>query len=105
MIRGWKSRTRHGPRTVWIGRFAFDEGSLELFDGKRPVSLQPKPSLVLAELVSARGALVERNRLYDAAWGDTVVEFDLALNRCIRDIRAALGDADDWNRSRSLSIG
>jgi len=48
--------------------------------------------LILAELVAARGRLVERTRLYEVAWGDTVGEFDLALNRCIKDIRAAVGD-------------
>ncbi len=91
-MRGRKRGGHDSPHTVQVGRFTFDEGTRELFDGDRPVSLQPKPTLVLAELIAARGALVERSRLYEVAWGDTVVEFDLALNRCVRDIRAALGD-------------
>lgn len=92
-----RQRTSHGgthdkPHVVTVGRFTFDERTLELFDGEQPIKLQPKPTLVLAELIAARGALVGRDRLYEVAWGDTVVEFDLALNRCIRDIRAAVGD-------------
>lgn len=79
-------------RLVRVGGFTFDEATQELFADGRPVPLQPKPTRVLAELVASRGSLVTRERLYEAAWGDTVVEFDLALNRCVRDIRAAVGD-------------
>lgn len=84
--------THGNPDLVRFGRFSFDERTLELFGESGPLALQPKPSVVLAELIAARGGLVSRERLYEAAWGDTVVEFDLALNRCIRDIRATLGD-------------
>ena len=90
---GWR---RGGVRTasncVRMGPLTFDERTHELFHKGQHLRLQPKPTLVLAELVAARGKLVERERLYEAAWGQTVVEFDLALNRCIKDIRAAVGD-------------
>ena len=92
MRKPWLGRTDRGNDRVGVGPFTFDERTRELFSGDRPVRLQPKPSLILAELVAARGRLVDRERLYEVAWGDTVVEFDLALNRCIKDIRAAVGD-------------
>ena len=93
-VRGpWHRRGARSPhQAVRVGPLTFDEGTGELFRDGQPIPLQPKPTLVLAELVAARGSLVERERLYEVAWGDTVVEFDLALNRCIRDIRAAVGD-------------
>lgn len=63
-----------------------------------PVRLAPQPSQVLAMLVRRAGELVTREEIRAEVWGGTVVEFDLAVNYCIREIRKALGD--DANQPR-----
>lgn len=74
--------------------FLFNLDSRELFgrsSGAR-IHLQPKPARILAALIERRGELVTREELVEAGWSGTVVSYDLALNTCIRQIRAALGD-------------
>jgi DNA-binding winged helix-turn-helix (wHTH) protein len=75
-----------------FGEFTFDPKTLELRRSGVPVALQPKPTLVLARLLEAPGELVTREEIYAAAWPETAVSVDLALNTCIRQIREVLGD-------------
>jgi TolB-like protein/tetratricopeptide (TPR) repeat protein len=61
--------------------------------GSSSVHLPPQPARVLALLAGRPRELVTRGELREQVWGgDTYVEFDQALNFCIRKIRAALGD-------------
>lgn len=75
-----------------FGPFHFRTRTRELIRDGRAVPLPPKASLVLGRLLADPGELVSRQALYDAAWADTVVEYDQGLNACVRQIRAALGD-------------
>ena len=79
-----------------FGLFRFDPQTGELErtdqDGRRQRRLRPKSAEVLHVLLRSPGELVPRDALVAAVWGDTVVEFDQAINACIREIRSALGD-------------
>jgi eukaryotic-like serine/threonine-protein kinase len=78
---------------VRFGPFEMDLGSAELWSEGRRVRLQLQPFKVLALLVSRPGELVSREEIRQEVWPDgTYVDFEPALNFCIRQIRAALGD-------------
>lgn len=55
--------------------------------------LQPQPATLLGLLLSPPGELVRRESIRKALWGDdTTVDFELGMNRCVRQLRAALLD-------------
>jgi DNA-binding winged helix-turn-helix (wHTH) protein/Flp pilus assembly protein TadD len=85
-------------RIVAFDGYQFDLEGLTLTRDGRTVRLQPQPSRVLAELIRAGGALVTRKHLREAIWGGRFVEFDQALNFCIRQIRSALADEAETPR-------
>jgi DNA-binding winged helix-turn-helix (wHTH) protein/Tfp pilus assembly protein PilF len=59
-----------------------------------PVKLQLQPARVLALLALRAGAVVTREEIRNAVWGEeSHIDFDLALNYCIRQIRVALEDS------------
>ena len=60
--------------------------------GSKSTHIKPKPMAVLACLVSANGAPVSRNDLFDTVWPGGVVSDD-TLNRCIFELRKAFGDS------------
>ncbi len=61
--------------------------------------LSPQPFQVLTLLLQHAGQLVMREDIQRELWGDDVsVEFDAGLNRCIRQLRAALEDDADAPR-------
>ena len=64
------------------------------------VRLAPQPFRVLVMLIEGRGELVDREELHTRLWGEDQlnVEFDVGLNRCIRQIRAALSDSAESPR-------
>jgi DNA-binding winged helix-turn-helix (wHTH) protein len=65
------------------------------------IRLTPQPARVLLLLVERAGEIVTRKEIQGAAWSsDTVVDFELGLNRCIGRIRAAL--LDDANSPRYI---
>src|SRR5579883_1537390 len=76
-----------------FGLFTFDSETRELTRDGVPVRLEPQPALVLAVLIDKAGAVVTREELRHAVWGDTFVDFDRGLNYCIAQIRTALGDS------------
>ena len=76
-----------------FGEYELDSRSGKLLRKGRPVKIQPQPLRVLSVLVEAHGEIVSREQLRTRIWGDaTFVEFDQALNYCIRQIRLALGE-------------
>ncbi len=76
-----------------FGVFELDLDAQELRRAGILIRLQPQPFRALALLVSRAGQIVTRDELRHLLWGDkTFVDFDLGLNYCIRQIRAALGD-------------
>jgi TolB-like protein/DNA-binding winged helix-turn-helix (wHTH) protein len=55
------------------------------------IDLRPKSFDVLLHLVRAAGRVVAKDELLDAIWPDVTVS-DESLERCVSDIRSALGD-------------
>ncbi len=64
-----------------------------------PVRLPPQPAQVLLLLVENAGSVVTREDIQKSTWpGDTVVDFEVGLNRCVRRIRSTLLDDADAPR-------
>lgn len=62
------------------------------------LKLAPQPFCLLLYLVERQGQVVTREELQSALWGDTYVELDAGLNRCVRQIRNALNDDSEAPR-------
>lgn len=56
-----------------------------------PVPLRPKTYAVLAYLLAHHGALITKEALLDAVWGETAVTDDV-VRISVRELRSALGD-------------
>ncbi|HEY6323986.1 MAG TPA: winged helix-turn-helix domain-containing protein [Thermoanaerobaculia bacterium] len=85
-----------GPRAASLRFEGFELrlDSGELFHAGIAVKLQPRPAKVLAILAGHAGEVVPREEIRRAVWGDeTFVDFDLALNFSILQVRRALGDS------------
>lgn len=54
--------------------------------------LQELPFRLLLVLLRTPGAVVSRDELRVALWGDTIVEYEAGLNTAVRKLRDALGD-------------
>jgi DNA-binding winged helix-turn-helix (wHTH) protein/tetratricopeptide (TPR) repeat protein len=77
-----------------FGDFELRLDSGELRRSGAAVKLQPRPAKVLEILAGQAGDVVTREEIRRTVWGDeTYVDFDLALNFCILQIRRALGDS------------
>ena len=94
--------TRDGPlrtcrlrlRSGDVIRFADCELNLErivLRRGGEEIRIEPQVFDVLAYLVEHRGALVRKEELLDAVWGDRFVS-ESALTTRIKAVRQAVGD-------------
>lgn len=78
---------------IRFGEFELNEQTLELHKNGALARIQQQPARVLAFLLNHRGALVTREQIRIAIWGeDTFVDFEQGLNFCIRQIRLALND-------------
>jgi DNA-binding winged helix-turn-helix (wHTH) protein len=76
-----------------FGPFELDLDSCELWKSGVRVKLQMQPFRVLGLLASQPGRLLTREEIQREVWPDgTFVDFEQALNFCIRQIRSALGD-------------
>jgi TolB-like protein/DNA-binding winged helix-turn-helix (wHTH) protein/cytochrome c-type biogenesis protein CcmH/NrfG len=82
-----------GPRCYAFERFHFDPLRGRLTNGGAAIELRPKSLAVLHYLVTHPQRLVEKDELLAAVWGKVVVTED-SLVQCVREIRQALGDAD-----------
>jgi TolB-like protein/DNA-binding winged helix-turn-helix (wHTH) protein/tetratricopeptide (TPR) repeat protein len=70
-----------------------DLTSFQLIRAGQPVKLEKTPMELLTLLVRRRGALVTREEIVQAIWGDAVhVDVDAGINTAIRKIRQALED-------------
>ena len=80
-----------------FGAFEFSPAARELRRNGVLVRLAPQPFQVLLLLLERSGELITRDELCARLWGsaETNVEFDAGVNRCIRQIRAALNDSSD----------
>lgn len=79
-----------------FGTFEFDTGLYELRKAGRVIKLERQPGIVLEHLLANPGAVVTREALRQAVWGDDVhVDFDRGLAYCVSQIRSAVGDRAD----------
>jgi DNA-binding winged helix-turn-helix (wHTH) protein/Flp pilus assembly protein TadD len=79
---------------IQFGAFDLNLETGELRRRGRGVKLSPKPFQVLALLAGSPGKLITRDAIRKELWdSDTFVDFEHALNFCIREVRAALGDS------------
>jgi TolB-like protein/DNA-binding winged helix-turn-helix (wHTH) protein/tetratricopeptide (TPR) repeat protein len=90
------------PTVIRFEDYELDQSTQELRKRGTPLKLQPQPFKVLAFLASRPGVLVTRNELREHLWpGDTFVDFDLAINQAVKQIRAVL--LDDPDRPRIIA--
>ena len=76
-----------------FGPFEFDSEQMKLTRGGRAVSLGGRGTALLSALVDAKGRVVGKDRLMQAAWPDAVVE-EANLTVQIAALRRALGVFD-----------
>ncbi|PWU00144.1 MAG: hypothetical protein C5B51_25735 [Terriglobia bacterium] len=81
--------------------FVLNPDTRTLRRGDEEVALRPKSFEVLAYLVMRQGAVVSREELLKAVWGDVAVT-DESVTKCIADIRKALTD-DSQQLIRTIS--
>lgn len=82
-----------GPRVLQFGPFRFHAETAELSRRRVKLRLQPQPARLLQLLLAAQGQLVSRDAIQQELWDDgTLVDYDLGVNRCVRQLRKALGD-------------
>lgn len=94
-----EAASTHGHSVFRFGVFEFHAGSLDLTRQGTPIRLQTQPARLLKLLLSRAGELITRDEIYQSLWHDgTNVDFEMAVNRCIRQIREALGDDSDAPR-------
>ena len=82
-----------------FGTFEISGRTGELRKNGVPVRLPPQPAQILLLLVENAGSVVTREEIQRLTWpSDTVVDFEVGLNRCIRRIRSTLLDDADAPR-------
>ncbi|MEO6212009.1 MAG: transcriptional regulator, partial [Vicinamibacterales bacterium] len=81
------------PSVVQFGAFQLDRQTGELRRSGRRVHLAPQAVRVLMLLTDRAGEVVTRDEIRAALWSDnTFVDFETAVNACVSQLRAALGD-------------
>lgn len=82
-----------------FGVFQFHAATLELARHGARIPLQNQPARLLLLLLTNAGELVTREAIQESLWSDgTNVDFEVGVNRCVRQLRAALGDTSDAPR-------
>ena len=76
-----------------FGVFEFNHATGELLKSGSRIALQPQSATLLGLLLNAPGELVGRDAIREALWDrDTTVDYEFGVNRCMRQLRAALND-------------
>ena len=79
-----------------FGVFELNVDTEELFKSGIPVKLPPQPLKLLVLLASHAGQVVTRDEIQEQLWaGETFVDFEHGVNKCINQIRTVLGDNAD----------
>jgi DNA-binding winged helix-turn-helix (wHTH) protein len=80
-------------RLLKFGVFELNLDTEELRKFGIPIKLRPQPFRMLALLASHAGQVVAREEIKEQLWGeDTYVDFEHGMNKCVKQIRTALGD-------------
>ncbi|MCZ6696719.1 MAG: winged helix-turn-helix domain-containing protein [Acidobacteria bacterium] len=91
-------QVRSAPETasrLYFGDFELDPETAELRLGGEIVPIRPLATRALLLLVRRAGRLTTRDELHQALWVDSYLDWNQALNQCIRQIRNVLGDCAD----------
>lgn len=76
-----------------FGVYQFDSRRLQLTKHGVEVRLQQQAARLLNLLLIGAGQLISREEIRTCLWDeDTTVDFELGINRCVRQLRAALHD-------------
>lgn len=87
------------PRILQFGPFRFHVDTAELSRRGVKLRLQPQPARMLQLLLSRPGRLVTREVIQQELWEEgTQVDYELGVNRCVRQLRTALGDDSEVPR-------
>jgi TolB-like protein/DNA-binding winged helix-turn-helix (wHTH) protein len=81
----------HPAATYRFGKFTLETRDRRLSSEGHEIYLRPKTYDTLLYLLERQGHLVTKNELLDAVWADVEVT-ENALTRCVKEVRAALGD-------------
>ena len=93
------------PR-VAFGSFTLDLDNGDLASAEGPVKLDAQPTKLLTLLVQRAGTTVTREQIESSLWDEgVIVDFDGSIRRCIRKIRAALGDSANEPRFVETQTG
>lgn len=80
-------------RLLKFGVFELNLDTQELRKFGTTLKLRPQPFQLLALLASHAGQIVTRDEIQGQLWGDdTYVDFEHGMNKCVKQIRTALGD-------------
>ena len=83
-------------KLLGFGVFELNLETEELSKSGVVVKLPPQPFKLLVLLASHAGQIVARNEIQQQLWvGETFVDFEHGVNKCINQIRTALGDNAD----------
>ena len=82
---------RYHPSVIEFPPFRLDAVAGRLWRANQPVALRPKAWALLSYLVEQPGALVTKEQMHAAVWGDAVVSDD-TLTRTLAELRRALRD-------------
>jgi DNA-binding winged helix-turn-helix (wHTH) protein len=83
-------------RLLQFGVFELNLELEELRKNGTLLKLAPQPFKLLALLASRSGQVVTREMIQQQLWGsDTFIDFEQGVNKCIKQIRIALGDNPD----------
>ncbi len=78
---------------LYFEKFRLDLRTGELLQEDRRVRLPPQPTKLLLLLARSPGTLVSHEEIQKELWGgDTFVDFEQAVKKCVKQVRSALGD-------------
>lgn len=88
--------TQTATSRLRFGEFELDAAAGELLRNGSRLKLQPQPFKLLLLLARRAGAVVTREEIRQELWSDgTHVDFDQAMNFCIKQVRDVLRDQPD----------
>jgi len=89
----WLVNVSATHRLLRFGVFELNLDTVELRKSGTAVRLPPQSFKLLALLASHAAQIVSREEIQKELWGDeTFVDFEHGVNKCIKQIRSALGD-------------